>query len=390
MKRTLQILSAFLPLTDALAQSEMGGSASATFDGSSPNPPKKTNASSENAGDEGDAGSDGSGDGSGGNLARGTGSPQSGPSSDTGEATRAAPAGGGSNSPQLQGSGDPGPMITHTPAANSPDYAPLDTQNSAHFLVGGSTVQYRSGSGSNSEADGDPMPAAGLTPAPDNSPSYDLEPLETDLSDADAMMILMGGIAMGAGEGAQSNGEVILDIVDYGPVTIGIGKATYSASGSEGAVADTFVDVEGADYVHTFGYNLNIGGTQSASTTYVIAIDFEGMSPSMLGSDQMGLSYYLALIGEQPNDGIDVDGNLSLFSLVADVQDDGTPAALVASGATAQDQGSVALVAGQSEQAGILLDVSASGVDTFVSANGSLVEIEDHFSSVSGAVTAVA
>jgi hypothetical protein len=212
--------------------------------------------------------------------------------------------------------------------------------------------------------------------------------VEPDPADADAMMILLGGTAAGAGDGAKSSGEVTLEIVDYGLFTVGLGSAKYAASGDDGSAADTFAAVQGADvvYVLDFGYDfLN----SSYSATYVLALDFEeDQYAQMFGWNDWFVPGPFAEWMTNAEEDVSVNGNLTFLSLTTYVQDDAV-AVFGGSSTSLIDVGSSATAWIQSEQASLWLSASVTGIDTFASASGSLIEIDDHFSSVSGVVIGV-
>ena len=71
-----------------------------------------------------------------------------------------------------------------------------------------------------------------------------------------------------------TTGDVLLDIVDYGPFAGAHRYATCAPQGGETASLDTFVDVLGADFAYAFEYKYAYGDSDDP-TTYVIAIEFE-------------------------------------------------------------------------------------------------------------------
>ena len=233
-------------------------------------------------------------------------------------------------------------------------------------------------------------------PAPDDITLDDSGYVEADPEDADAMMILLGGLAEGVGDGAAATGEVVFDIVDYGAITIGYGYAFYGASGAEEAFADTFATVSGADLVFSFE-DEGSSGPIAYSTTHVIAIDFEGEFEPATHPD-LGEVFWGQLLAEEPFTHWDIegegevstDGNTAMLSFSADVPDlDSMSVAEFAAFALDNIGSSVhfSLRTGKSE-----LDLigEAQGVETLVSANGSVIETTDQFSSVTGIVVGVA
>jgi hypothetical protein len=231
---------------------------------------------------------------------------------------------------------------------------------------------------------------------PENPPPEDTGTVEPEPDpDADAMMILLGGNAEGAGEGATSAGQTLLDIVDYGDVTIGYGRAVYMATGSEEADADTFLEVAGADVVYSYEVETDEGGTAS-SAIYVVAVDFEGdpeEHPELSNLDwlQLLLSHgpFEQWLENEDNDHIDIDGNTALFSASAEGPDAGAPPSAQHAVHSIENAGSSALIVLEGESAMLTLLGESQGVDTFVSADG-LLELDDQFSSVSGVLVGIA
>lgn len=250
------------------------------------------------------------------------------------------------------------------------------------------------------------MTQAGAAPpattAPDPADPGTLPPDETgivvpDQADADAMLLLLGGAATGSGEGAMSSGEVVFDIVDYGQFTIGYGLSIFQAQGGDGAVAASFADVVGADFVFSFEDH-NGDGTSAFSSTYVLAIDFEDGS---MGLDDPGLGEVnwfellsqgpFAQWGAEEEQNVTVDGNTSMLSFSIDAPFEGGTEPMFNAVTLAVDEvGSTITNWLQSQQASVSVTAEAEGVDTLASAETTLLEIEDHYSSVSAVVTGVA
>ena len=230
-------------------------------------------------------------------------------------------------------------------------------------------------------------------PPPGEGPPEDTGIVIPPQEDADAMLILLGGTAEGSGNGASSSGEVDLDVVDYGPFTVGYGYAIYSATGGDSAQAFTFAEVEGADLVYTFGNDWSFGG-QAYSVTYVVAIDIEedafAQDPVWLAAQAAGWDHpFAGFFNDGEEEDVSADGNVGLLSLVADVQDL-APATVTGGTVGVAGVGSAAAGTAQSEQASLSLNAQGTGVETFASAGGGLLEVEDQFSSVTGAVTVIA
>ena len=189
--------------------------------------------------------------------------------------------------------------------------------------------------------------------------------------------------------------KTLLDIVDYGDVTIGYGRAVYMATGSEEADADTFLEVAGADVVYSYEVETDEGGTAS-SAIYVVAVDFEGdpeEHPELSNLDwlQLLLSHgpFEQWLENEDNDHIDIDGNTALFSASAEGPDAGAPPSAQHAVHSIENAGSSALIVLEGESAMLTLLGESQGVDTFVSADG-LLELDDQFSSVSGVLVGIA
>jgi hypothetical protein len=276
---------------------------------------------------------------------------------------------------------------------------PLPDSDASMFLPSASNAKYA-----------DDFSAGGLSTVkvvnsggnPPVVPGADEQPNEggdviSDPVDSDSMLILLGGMATGEGEGAASTGEVVFDIVDYGAFTIGYGYATYTAQGSESAEADTFYSVYGADLVFTYRDDDESGNSDSSST-YVLAIDFEeGLSAeqhpglsSLNWMELLGQGPFAQAQGGEEEEPISINGNLADVSFEARIDDDEAPDAVQFSSLAFDNLGSSALVWLQSEQAAIYMNGEAQGIDTFVLSEGTLLEIEDQFSSVNGAMTIIA
>jgi hypothetical protein len=292
---------------------------------------------------------------------------------------------------QALSAGDPKVQVSLPPADNSM-YAPAEGGDAVlknHGGAGGVTVtnitlqpsETASGEGADSS-----------TTLPEET-GY----VEPDPVDEHAMLILLGGMAAGEGSGATSSGEVIFDVVDYGPYTIGYGFAVYEAQGADGAFADTFFGAYGADLVFTYKDD-HSGGDTAYSSTYVLAIDFEG---DLQGEQVPGLSglHWLDLLAEGPfslwlggaeSEPVSVTGNLGEVSFTADVQGESAADLLEISSVALHHLGSSSLLHLETESSSLKVHSEAQGVQTFVSSDGSLLEIEDQFSSVNGSVIVVA
>lgn len=293
----------------------------------------------------------------------------------------------------LDGAGSPAVQVA-APNVDSSMYAPapLGSGGSGH-------LQFASGSGDGGTLAKIELPQqeeeeTGQQPSPDVVPTTDTEPVvEPELSDTDAMLILLGGMAEAGGSNSTSSGEMVLDIVDYGAITIGYGYAKYAASGG-GAHADTFVDVTGADLVFTYDEE-NSGNGTASSSIYVIAIDFEeGMEEQAAAGDLN----WMELLAQGPfaqwaynedDDDTYVDGNFSMFTLLGQGAEDEAPTGLQFSTNSIEDAGSTVLALYDSERGDLSLHAEAQGYDTLTAADGYLI-IEDHFSSIGGSLMGIA
>jgi hypothetical protein len=228
---------------------------------------------------------------------------------------------------------------------------------------------------------------------PDPTSPVPTEPVDIQLSDEDSMLVLLAGDATATGEGAITSGEAVFDIVDYGVVTIGYGYATFSATGTETAEADTYVSVAGADLVFTYTTEESEGGTASSST-HVLAIDFEGDADE---SDLAGLNWMELLaqgpfaqwMGYEEDGDVTFDGNASMFSVAGNATDGEAPIAWTFITQAVEDAGSIVLTSIVDDEAALLMHGEAHGIDTFTSADG-FIEIEDHFSTIGAVVIGVA
>jgi hypothetical protein len=273
------------------------------------------------------------------------------------------------------------------PDSDASMYAPLAAQGSG-------SLQFASADGGSVTKI---VPPNGTQEGPSGTevvPTADPEPvIEPELSDTDAMLILLGGMAEARGSNSTSSGEMVLDIVDYGPITIGYGYAKYMASGG-GAHADTFVDVTGADLVFT--YRADDSDSDSAySSIYVIAIDLEeGMEEGAAAGDLNWMELLaqgpFAQLAYQEDDGDTfLEGNFSMFTLLGQGAEDEAPTGIQLATHSVEDVGSTVRAKYDSERGDLLLHAEAQGYDTLTAAEGYLV-IEDHFSSVGGTLMGIA
>jgi hypothetical protein len=284
-------------------------------------------------------------------------------------------------------SGDPGVQVS-VPTMDGSMYAPAGGQAVGLGLAA-------TGGGSTGAAIKMIEEEASDTTDPATIPSEDsTDPVLIDPADTDAMLILLGGMAEGSGDGAMSFGEVVFDVVDYGPYTVGYGYATYMASGSEEAVAHTFADVAGADLVFTYDFG-DSNGDSAYSTTYLLAIDFEGdLSAQAEGGnvnwlELLGQGPFAQNVGNEEDAEISIDGNFSSLALASETGEGLGPATEV-SALTFNNLGSVLNAFMVGNQSVLSIQAEAQGIDTMTAGTASVFEVEDQFSSVSGAVTIVA
>jgi hypothetical protein len=213
--------------------------------------------------------------------------------------------------------------------------------------------------------------------------------VEPNPADADAMMILLGGTATGSGNGALSSGDIHLDIVDYGWYTVGHGYAKFSASGSDEATAGTFAAVEGADLAFVIDFDYGYMNNYY-SVTYVYALDFEEDAiAQMFGWNDLLMQGPFAQWLTSPEEDVSVNGNVVSLSLSTDLQGGTGVAVFEGTTTTLTHVGSSAAAWIQSELGSLSLNGSVTGIDTLVSAAGSLVEIDDQYSSVAGVIVGV-
>jgi hypothetical protein len=93
-----------------------------------------------------------------------------------------------------------------------------------------------------------------------------------------ALVTAIGGDAYAAGTNTDAHGVVNNTIKDMGNVTVAKGYATFEATGTSSADADTYLAVTGADIV--VARHVEFGNTGSAwSGTRYVAIDIENWAP---------------------------------------------------------------------------------------------------------------
>lgn len=215
---------------------------------------------------------------------------------------------------------------------------------------------------------------------------------KTAATDADAMAVLLGGSATAAGFGASTTGEVNLEFKDLGPLTIAYGQATYTAEGSEGASADSYALVTGADYVVTFTIDHPVGfgpfgSVAEQSTTFVFAIDWEEEAFAEAGNPLLGSSIEQWFGG--PEQTVETIGNTASSTGVAHFtggQDDIDLALLTVS---EDGVGSSSHLQAAADDLSLSLIGQAWGEDTLAWTDGTAIQIEDEYSSINGSVVGI-
>ena len=381
MKRKWTYLGAFFPLSVAVAT--MAAEAAGVADDDPSNLMRsKTGAPQENTNEKASSGQDSLNDGAGPNL-RPPSAQQS-----AEDVARSGPQDGLDLSIP-----EGGPSVNVSmPSTDGSMFAPASAPAATHSFgsSGGGGGSVSTSIKLVEDVEDDPG-----TPDPENPPPEDTGTVEPQPDpDADAMMILLAGNAEASGEGATSAGQTVMDIVDYGSVTIGYGRAIYTATG-EDADADTYLEVAGADIVYSYEVENDDGDTAS-SAIYVVAVDVEGdptEHPELSNLDwlQLLLSQgpFTQWEGTEDNDDISVNGNVALFGILAEGSDGQSPPSVQQVIHAIENAGSSALIVLEDERAVLTLLGESQGVDTFVSADA-LLEIDDQFSSVSGVLVGIA
>lgn len=377
MKRESKYLAALLPFSMAISSSMAFGAGNDQWDSEAARHKSKS-LQEEEGGSEGQDGEGGKNSGDESDAK----TPGNGPSGFDGD--QAAGGAGGSGNSAVDST------IASVPHANNGMYAPSydgPGGSSAPIVFGGG------GGGGGGVATVTKTVFWSATPedGPDGNEGY----VVPDPADADAMLILLGGIAEAGGEGATSSGDIVFDIVDYGDITFGYGYATFMASGEAGSSADTFFHVSGADLVFSYSTGPSWGPSAS-STTHVLAIDFE--DESMFTEQQLASFDWMELLAEGPfaqnilgeEEDVSVDGNIALMNMSGEMSNDAGP--MIASGVayTFDSIGSVVSTSVYSQHASLSVAGEAEGFDSLASASGGLIEIEDQFSSVNGTTIGIA
>jgi hypothetical protein len=258
---------------------------------------------------------------------------------------------------------------------------------------------------------------------------------EPGASDVDSMLVLLGGTAGGA-EGTMTDGDIDLEVVDYGQVTVAYGKAEFIATSEwDGtgqppeAYAETFLDVYDADLVFFYHADEEAmgedGSYSESSTLYVVAVDFEDDHPlanEFDMSDDNGFEHefdpglLLAAYDGTPEsgyfshpllDGIpfgafsqyygDANGEVHLDDTGSDINFvattlDGSEDSVVLVGDTTaiEDLGSSATLIAQTDHNGLDIAVSGIGPDSYTSIDGQIFEVEGEFSGITGLAIGIA
>ncbi len=255
---------------------------------------------------------------------------------------------------------------------------------------------------------------------------------EANATDVDSMFVALGGAAGGT-DGTMTDGEIDLQVIDYGQVTVAYGKAEFVATAEwDGtgdpppAYAETFLDVYDADLVffyHVHEESVNGSEYTESSTLYVVAIDFEDDHPLANEFDMTDNNGYefegdpgliLAAYGAVPAggffsnpllDGIpyyaftqyygDAGGEVHIEDTGADLTfisstlDDGD-SVLIGDVNAIEDLGSSAVLVAQSENNGLDISVTGFGPDTYTSIDASLLEAEGGITGITGLAVGIA
>jgi hypothetical protein len=271
----------------------------------------------------------------------------------------------------------------------------------------------------------------------ENDTSTDLDDTsgEPDVEDVDSMLVMLGGTAGGT-DGTTTDGDIDLEILDYGQVTVAYGKATFTATSDwDGtgeppeSYAETFLDVYDADLVffyHVDGY-ASSDGTQytESSTLYVVAVDFEDDHPLANEFDLSDNNAYqfegdpgLMLAGydgtpeggyfsnslldgipfsafsqyySDANGDVHLDGSgadLNFLSSALDGSDD--PFVLVGDVNTVEDVASSSDLIAQTEYGELSISVAGYGPDTYTSIDAQMLGVDDDFSGIAGLAIGIA
>ena len=309
-------------------------------------------------------------------------------------------------------------------------YAPAHTGGGSSGGSGSSARQANSDS-----AEGTDTGVTPLTDGPLDDPQADEILVDPDVEDEDSMLVMLGGVAGGTGE-TMSDGDINLEIVDYGQVTVAHGKVDFVATSDWDGTgeppdlyAETFLDVYDADLVFFYkeeDEQISEDGTQisESSTLYVVAIDFEDSHPLADEFDMSDNNGYeiegdpgllLAAFDGTPEDGYfsnplldgipfeafsryysDNDGEVSLTDNVSTIDltsvntlgsDDSVE--LVGDIVTVEDVGSFGDLYAQVGHNELSVTVAGLGPDTFASIDGGLFA-DDEVSGLAGLAIGIA
>jgi hypothetical protein len=157
------------------------------------------------------------------------------------------------------------------------------------------------------------------------------QPSSNNDADSDALVLVVGGVAVASGENTLTTGEVRTDVTDMGRITKATGEATFiaaaeSSDGNAYADADTFADAVGADivFIRTVetGPDHGTDGTAFAtSTTKVVAIDIEGIE---LAGGPIVIDSTLTMPSRAHYTHLDLTGHVAAISADAHAAGDNT------------------------------------------------------------------
>ena len=310
-------------------------------------------------------------------------------------------------------------------------YAPTNTG-------GGGSSGGRSPSAAVANSDSSDGTETGVTPltdAPVDDPLTDDSLVDTEVEDEDSMLVMLGGAAGGTGD-TMNDGDINLEIVDYGQVTVAHGKVDFVATSDWDGTgeppdlyAETFLDVYDADLVFFYkeeDQQISEDGTQisESSTLYVVAIDFEDGHPlanEFDMTDDNGFEFefdpglLLAAFDGTPEDGYfsnplldgipfeafsryygENDGEVSVSENVSTIDltsansggnDDSVE--LLGDIVTIEDVGSFGDLYAQVDQNELSVTVAGLGPDTFTSIDGGLYA-DDEVSGLTGLAIGIA
>jgi hypothetical protein len=324
--------------------------------------------------------------------------------------------------------------MNDTAEMNSPPPAPVYGPASSEMYAPTSSSAGSSGGGSNIAAlagEGDDPTETGV----DDPVEIPGEPAgsEAGATDVDSMMVMLGGAAGGA-DGTMTDGDIDLEVIDYGQVTVAYGKAEFVATAEwDGtgdpppAYAETFLDVYDADLVffyHVDEESENGSEYTESSTLYVVAVDFEDDHPLANEFDMTDSNGYhfegdpgliLAAYGAVPVggffshpvlDGIpyyafsryygDAEGDVHIEDTGADINfisttmNDSEDPLLIGDANAIEDIGSSADLVAQTDYNGLDISVSGFGPDTYTSIDAQILEVDGGVSGITGLAIGIA